>query len=264
MKRFWSVLAVAGVLLAIGATALSREAPSPPQPPIWAEGFEGDRGAWNELQACCPHSFRATDQEPDGRGRAGRFEVRAEDALEDGSRRAQLSGPRLPAQGEIRFTEGMERWFGWRMKLDRSYPTDPEHWTVLVAWKEDGGGQGPLKLSTSFEEGSFRLEGPGGDTVSWRAPIVRDAWLGFVVRIRFSPDPQVGYVEVWHQRPGDERPIPQTLTNGQKRMRVSTMEPGNPESYLKLGVYRDPEFPTTSVAWFDDVHIGRSFRAVAP
>lgn len=260
-----SVLTVCVVVAAVstGVVALASPEKDPPAP-LWTEGFESDgRLAWRERQGCCTQSFRAAHDRARHGTRSGRFEVRPGDALEDGSARAQLAAPLRPAGEEVSFTEGMDRWFGWSMRLDRSYPTEPDRWTVLVAWKEDGDGQGPLKLSTSFDRDAFRLEGPGGDTVYWRGPLLREAWLDFVVRVKFSPDPNVGFVEIWTRSPDDARPFRQTLANGAERMYVRTMEPGVPRSYLKAGIYRDPDFSTPSVAWFDDFSIGRSFASVS-
>ena len=262
MRRRWTVCVVAAAVLSGGIALASHEQSAPR--PLWREGFEAsDRLAWRERQACCAYSFNPVDDRPRRGTRSGRFEVRAGNALEDGSARAQLAAPLTPSGEEVAFTEDMDRWFGWSMRLDRSYPTDPDRWTVLVAWKEDGEGQGPLKLSTSFERDRFRLEGPGGDTVYWRGPLVRDAWLDFVVRVKFSPNPEVGFVEVWTRGPDDHKPARQTLANGEERMYVRTMEPGVPRSYLKAGVYRDPDFSSPSVAWFDDFRIGRSFASVS-
>lgn len=260
-----SVLTVCVIVAAVSTGMIALAPPEQEVPrPLWAEGFESrDRLAWRERQGCCAHSFTAANDRARHGTRSGRFDVRPGDALEDGSARAQLAAPSSPVGEEVAFTEGMDRWFGWSTRLDRSYPTEPDRWTVLVAWKEDGEGQGPLKLSTSFDRDAFRLEGPGGDTVYWRGPLVREAWLDFVVRVKFSPDPEVGFVEIWTRGPDDPTPTRQTLANGEERMYVRTMEPGIPRSYLKAGIYRDPDFSTPSVAWFDDFRIGRSFASVS-
>ena len=252
------------VALAWGAALLPGSGARPAPPPIWQEGFEvADRGAWQELQACCAHSFHTVPARLAAGARVGRFEVRPGDALEDGTARAQLSAAQTPKGEEVNFTEGMDRWFGWSMRLANTYPTDPDKWAVLMTWKDAGEGEGPLKLGTSFEPNTFRLEGPGGDRVYWRGPLVRGAWLDFLVRVKFSTNPSIGFIEVWYKRPGDNELVRQRLADGSQRMQLATMEPGTSHSYLKTGIYRDSSFATPSVAWFDRLRIGTSFEAAA-
>jgi hypothetical protein len=262
MLRSWWIALAAAVLLA-GAVTISSIDREPPRP-LWQDTFDAPGRKWRQRQACCPHSFRTVTDHSPGRGRVGRFEVRPDDVLPDGSARAQLAVPRRPAGTEVAFSEGDDRWFGWSLRLDRTYPVDTEHWSILAAWKEEGEGEGPLKLSTSFEEDAFRLEGPGGDTVYWRGPLVREKWVDFLVRVRFSPDPNVGSIEVWTRGPADSHAIRRRLANGADRMRVRTMEPGVARSYLKIGIYRDDEgFSGPSTVLFDDVRIGESLASVA-
>jgi len=58
--------------------------------------------------------------------------------------------------------------------------------------------------------------------------------------------------------------VRQTMTNGSSRIYFSTMEPGVPTSYLKTGLYRDKNFTTPSVAWFDAWRIATTLHAATP
>jgi hypothetical protein len=83
------------------------------------------------------------------------------------------------------------------------------------------------------------------------------------VRVKFSTDPTVGFIEVWYKRPQDGALVKQTMSNGTQRQRFATMVPGASYSYLKAGLYRDRSFTTPSVAWFDAWRIARSLEGAA-
>jgi len=241
--------------------------PKPPGDPVWSSGFEGDLlSSWVGAQwdPGLPMSDRmrtVTDTARTG-SRSARFDVRSGDAI-SGTARAQLYGAKLPNGSELRFREGDEQYFGFSMKLAHDYPLDSDKWQVLTSWMRSGSGQGPLKLGTSFGS-DFRLEGPNGDTVYWREPVVRGAWLDFVIRVHFSADPSRGFIEVWYKRPQDGQLVRQSMTNGESRIHVRTLDPDSTHSYLKTGVYRDESFSTPSTVWYDSFKVGRSVEDVAP
>jgi hypothetical protein len=245
----------------------SDSTPSPsdpnPNPPIWSAGFEGGLlASWLDVHAM---SDRAEAESGDAREgtRAARFEVRPGDSFA-GTARAQVYGAKKADGSELRFREGDDYFIGFSMKLDPAYPLDESKWQQLVSFMRDGSGQGPLKLGTSFERDSFRLEGPDGDKVYWRGPVEKGGWLDFVFRIRFSTDPSKGFIEAWYKRPGDGELVRQSMANGQERLYVNTMAAGSSFSYLKAGVYRDTSFSTTSRVWYDAFRIGHRLEDVAP
>ena len=38
------------------------------------------------------------------------------------------------------------------------------------------------------------------NTDVWWVPLTREVWHDFVAHVKFSADPNVGYVEIWHER----------------------------------------------------------------
>jgi hypothetical protein len=234
---------------------------------LWHSGFEGGLlDGWRGIQQLETTANTArTDTDAPREGlRSARFEIQPGDALlSDGTARQQIWDAKNPDGSFLRFTEGQDLYFGFSLRLREDYPMDPGKWQVLASWYS-GSGQGPLKLSTAFESDQFRLEGPNGNTVYWRGPVVKGAWLDFVVRVKFSTDPTVGFIEVWYKRPQDSALVKQTMSNGTQRQRFATMESTASYSYLKAGLYRDRSFTTPSVAWFDAIRFGDSLKAAAP
>jgi hypothetical protein len=247
----------------------SSEPPSStPNPPLWGSDFEGGVTAswlgaqWDPDVSMSERIQSVSDISRTG-DRSARFSVRSGDSV-SGTARAQLYGAQLPSGSELRFREGDDYYFGFSMRLAADYPMDEHKWQQLVSFMRDGSGQGPLKLGTSFERDSFRLEGPDGDKVYWRGPIEKGGWLDFVFRVRFSTDPSKGFIEVWYKRPSDGQLVRQTLSNGNDRLYVNTMAAGSSFSYLKAGVYRDQSFTAPSTVWYDSFRIGRALADVAP
>ena len=239
-----------------------------PNPPVWASNFEGDvlsswLGAQWDPDLAMSERIRTDTSTARTGDRSARFEVRPGDDV-SGTARAQMYGARKSDGNEVRFREGDDYHLGFSMKLAPTYPMDEGKWQQLVSFMRDGSGQGPLKLGTSFERDSFRLEGPDGRNVYWRGPADKGEWLDFVFRVHFSTDPSKGFIEVWHKRPGDGQLVRQAMSNGRDRLYVNTMTAGSTFSYLKAGLYRDQSFSTTSTVWYDSFKVGHSFEDVVP
>jgi hypothetical protein len=233
---------------------------------LWQAGFEGGLlDGWRGIQQLetTANTARTDTKAPREGERSARFEVQPGDLVPGGTARQQIWDAKTPDGSLLHFTEGQDLYFGFSLRLREDYPMDPGKWQVLASWYSGSRGQGPLKLSTSFERDSFRLEGPNGNAVYWRGPVVKGVWLDFVVRVKFSTDPAVGFLEVWYKRPQDSALVKQTMSNGTQRQRFATLGTGATYAYLKAGLYRDRSFTTPSVAWFDAWRIARSLEGAA-
>lgn len=163
-----------------------------------------------------------------------------------------------PNIGQLR--EDDDLYFGFSTLLGAGFPTDAR-WQVITQWKNSGDGSPPLELSV--ENGEYLLSGgaghPGG-TEPFRqaiAPAVAGVWVDWVMRIKFSADPNVGFVEVWH---GDDRVLPRFSPPSGTMYPVSD---GRPTSYLKVGYYRNPDISQPGTIYFDDWKVGTTRDAVA-
>lgn len=237
---------------------------------LWSSGFEaGLLDGWLDIQQL-DSGHQASDDTSFAREglRSARFEIQAGDALSsDGTARQQLYGAKLADGTHRRFYEGDDLYFGFSLRLRDDYPVASDKWQVLKAWTASNPGGGPLGLITTTDASGegFHLVGPN-NVPYWRGPVVRGTWLDFVVRVKFSKDPGVGFLEVWHQRPGDGYSglKPQTMANGTQRQYAATLKADSEYSYLKAGLYRDTSFSTPSVAWFDAFRIATSIEGASP
>ncbi|MGQ0573027.1 MAG: polysaccharide lyase [Pseudonocardia sp.] len=165
-----------------------------------------------------------------------------------------------PDIGDIR--EGDDLWFGFSTLLAADFPADAE-WQVITQWKQRADGSPAVSLNV--EDGKYLLRGGAGhpdeiDPFNQElAAAIPGEWSDWVVHIRFSPDANDGFVEVW--RNGAQvldRFSPQS----------GTMYPGedgdDAESYLKIGYYRNGEISRPGVLYFDGFRVGASRDAASP
>lgn len=196
------------VLLAVASLIACGQSPVPPtqtqtQPGmlLWSGDVEtGDLSQfletpWNTVGGPPPKIV----QDP---VRSGRYAV--ELALD--GRTAPDDGICCGSRNEIepRFrdmVEGEDLWFAFSTYLDANFPTYYPEWQVIMQFKQNFDGSPPLELSVADRE--FRIEGGYGHPDGSRQFIepVGNAdtgrWIDWIMHVKFSPDPAVGYVEVW-------------------------------------------------------------------
>jgi hypothetical protein len=134
------------------------------------------------------------------------------------------------------------------------------HWQTIVQFKQDVGGSAPV--SVNVENGSYRLEGgygaPSGSH-PFTIPMgtaVTGQWVDWVLHVKFSPDPAVGFVEVWRNGAlvvPRYAPVAGTLY---------AAPPGQVTSEIKFGYFRDPTIVPPGTIYIDDARIGTSLDIV--
>jgi hypothetical protein len=151
---------------------------------------------------------------------------------------------------------GDDLWFAFSTGLAPGFPVDAA-WQVVTQWKNQGEGSPPLELAVGG--GDYRLSGGFGHPQGPRrfsrslGPAVAGRWDDWVVHVRFSADPAVGFVEVWR---GGRLVLPAFAPPG------GTMYPGA-ASYLKIGYYRNPEIDVAGTLVMDALRVGTTASAVA-
>ena len=212
--------------------------PSPqPTDALARLGFEsGDLSGWQLVQRVSADRIRVVDSPVRAGERAARFEVRSGDDM--GGARAELGYTDNMA------SEGQERTYSWSTLLPSDYPI-VDKWQDIVQWKNEGTGTPPLQIGIRGDQIGLA----GGPQVNyrwpWKTTVERGKWVDFTVRIKWSSDAQVGWVEAWYE--------------GQKvleRYPMATLYPGV-DNYFKLGLYRDSDISQTGVVYHDDVVISR-------
>ena len=236
-----------------GPSAPDRRAPAPSggvtgSRPLWRGDFEtGDLSQWDTRQRVADNRIRVVDWPVDQGRRAARFEVRAGDSIGDTAPRAELA---LLDRRDVCCREGDERWYRWSTWFAPDFPTDPDQFIDFVQFKKDGGGGGPVTFMVWGEQMELRVGG-----THWTAPLERGRWHNFVFHAKWSPDPSVGFIELWY----DGRLV-------LPRTHVPTLdrdEDGHVlEAYLKQGLYRSYDFKRAGVLYHDGMVVGATREAV--
>jgi len=217
---------------------------------LWAGDFEtGSFSQWTEVEEATDDRVQLVES-PARQGRwAGRFEVRPGDEVSGGNR------AEVRTSGDVRFVEGDEYWFGWSTGFSEDFPNE-DLWGIFMQLKNDGTGSPPVEMSIQDDEIELKQSTPreGGYKFveSESVDIARGTWHDFVLHVKFSSDPEVGFLELWH--------------NGkllQPKMSGQTLRPGL-FSYVKQGYYRSGDHTQPGVIFQDAMRLGRSYEEVDP
>lgn len=261
--RLRLLVAAVAALLVVPACGSSAVVTGPfgtsaPQPPaiskvLWVGDLTtGDLsqfqdGPWNNVGGTAPTVVEA----PERRG-ASAVELTipgsssASDGICCGSRNELLPKFRDLVSGD-------DLYFRFSTFLAPGFPVDAD-WQVITQFKQNFDGSPPLTLNV--EQGQYRVEGGYGHPDGSRQFIVNigpagtGSWVDWVMHVKFSADPAVGYVEVWKD---GAIVLPRYFPPG------GTMYPGPDgvdSSYVKTGLYRDPSIAVPGTLYLDNWVIG--------
>jgi MYXO-CTERM domain-containing protein len=135
-------------------------------------------------------------------------------------------------------TEGKEYYYAWSTQFANDFPS-PNTWQLFVQWHHASNyGSPPVEFTAINEQ--IRLQiGGNPSRVVWSTKLTRGTWHDFVFHVKWSADPKVGFVELWHQ---GKRVLPKTY--------IATSFPGL-ANYMKAGLYRNETIAPTGVVWHD-------------
>jgi hypothetical protein len=205
----------------------------------------GNYSQWTAVQEVSPDPIQVV-QSPVRQGvYASRFEVRNGDLLYGGARAEILWGDNLRPT----LHEGDDYYFGWSTYWPSDFPSPSpsQGHSIFLQWKGIGTGSPPMEMSNRNERIALRTN----NTDVWWVPLTREVWHDFVAHVKFSADPNVGYVEIWHDGAYQGHYPMATLISGK-------------DSYLKVGYYRASGIVPTGVLYEDDVKVGTTYDDVAP
>jgi hypothetical protein len=232
---------------------------------LWRTGYDPPPDPWQGEEVPAPGRLQRVAAPGPATGRPAsqvlRFELRPGDVWTDTdgyrANRCEVYGragqPWSTPGNQWPDPAGSERWYGFRLFVPADFATvttaDP--WLVFTQWKGLRGGSPPIALEV--KRSGLRLGGtrtntgkiPGDGALG---TIVKGAWTQLAVGLSLSPDPAVGWVEVW--RDGAQA-LPRTA--------VATMDlvNGQPDPvYLKQGIYRDPAWTVPHVLYFGPTAVG--------
>ena len=173
--------------------------------------------------------------------RASRAEVFGRQSDESGAPVAEWPDP-----------EGATRWYSFSVYLQSpwKFTERSDRWLTLTQWKGARTGRPPVALE--LRKDAWRLGGKGGADSLGKASV--DTWVHFDIGLHFSPDPDVGWAEVWMD---GEQVLPRT-----HRATLNTKDGETDPAYLKQGIYRSKEWNSTHVAYFGPLTIGTTRESV--
>ncbi len=146
-------------------------------------------------------------------------------------------------------TAGAEYYYRWKVMFAPDFPS-VRTWQLFTQWHHDGCcGSPPVEFFVNGEELRLRLT---NSVDAWKAPLVRGVWHEFVFHVKWSPDPGVGFIELWHNR---EKVV--------SKRYLTTMYAGT-KNYLKLGLYRNETISQVGVVYHDGFTMATRLEDVLP
>lgn len=228
----------------------------------WAGDAEtGNLSQWVSTDRVAPDRIQ-TVTSPVRQGRyAYRFEVRHGDnpvpafSPDD---RAEL-GQGNPGLGPS-IRPGMEQWYGFAALFPEGFPDAT--WQVFAQWKQRGPSPPPGGMSANHNVISFDMGGrskglPGNGGVLFRTRLVHGVWNDFVLHVKWSPNPRVGWVALWYD---GRQVVKRTHTANMYRYSNGAAIP----NFARIGYYRSRLITQTGALYIDAYKVGHSYAAVAP
>ena len=151
---------------------------------------------------------------------------------------------------------GSERWytFAFMVPVDFQFATDTR-WADVTQWKGFAGGTPPVAIE--IKRDGLRLGGartnaglvPGDGNLG---KLVPGQWTTLTIGLKFSPDPSVGWVDVY--RDGVEV-LPRTSIATMDTVSTPTGGVQPDPTYLKQGIYRATNWKTDAVVYFGPITV---------
>jgi hypothetical protein len=154
--------------------------------------------------------------------------------------------------------EGDQHDIIFSVRLSSDFPAHASGRQVIARWENDSPGAAPLDLRV--REGQLVLHGGGGHPSGPRTferslgPAPNGQWCHVALRVCFSANPDTAHISAWldgrsvlhdHHPPG------------------GTLYPGQ-QSYLKVGLHRDPNVSHPATVQFRDLRIAQVRAAAHP
>lgn len=207
---------------------------------LWRGDFEtGDISQWTKAQQVSPDRLKVQED----RVREGKYALRA--LVKHGDDPINASGHRNELVDVNYQPEGAERWYRWYTYFDESYPSERK-WQVFTQWHQyEDYGSPPIEFDVYGEE----IHLTNWTNVIWKAPLQRGRWLEFIFHVKWSKDPNVGFVELWY--------------DGQKVLEKKFLKTDS-KVYLKQGLYWHADIKVDGIVYHDGMIMGETWDDVKP
>jgi hypothetical protein len=213
---------------------------------VWRGDFETrDLSQWSGKEAVAAERLQVVADPT----REGRYALKV--TVKKGDDPINASGNRNELFHFGNESEGEEYYYKWSTQFSADYPS-ADTWQLFTQWHHDGpNGSPPLEFFVWGERIFLRLEGRD-DRVVWSAPLVRGQWQDFILHVKWSSSPKVGFVELYYN---GELVLPRQFS--------ATLFRGM-QNYLKQGLYRDESIGETGVVYHDGMIQATSLEDVLP
>lgn len=247
MKRIPTPIAATALALTLASTAHAAIK--------WRGDFEtGDRSQYNRIEMVSPDRLQVVPSP----ARQGRYALRAE--VRQGDDPIDASGNRNELMKQDGASEGTEYYYGWSTLWPSDYPLTPT-WQVFMQWHHPGTtGAPPVRFVLGCSAADCGEPLPdtlflivNNKTVWTRKGIKRGEWTDFVLHVKWSADPAVGFVELWYD---GQLVLPRRYTR--------TLYSSSDTNYLKTGLYRDEVTQPTAVLYHDGLVQATTYEEAAP
>jgi hypothetical protein len=211
---------------------------------VWRGDFEtGDRSQYSAAQMVSADRLRVVSSPvAEGRYALKATVIQGDDPINSSGNRNEL----IYLSNE---TAGAEYYYRWKVMFAPDFPS-VSTWQLFTQWHHDGCcGSPPVEFYVNGEQLRLRLT---ASVTPWTAPLVRGVWHEFIFHVKWSPDPAVGFIELWHNR---EKAVP--------RRNLATMYAGT-KNYLKLGLYRSETISQVGVVYHDGFTMATQLEDVLP
>ncbi len=151
---------------------------------------------------------------------------------------------------------GSERWytFAFMVPTGFEFATDTK-WTDVTQWKGFAGGTPPVAIE--IKRDGLRLGGARTNAGLIPADgnlgkLVPGQWTTLTVGLKFSPDPAVGWVDVYRD---NVELLPRTSIATMDTVSTPTGGVQPDPTYLKQGIYRATNWKTDAVVYFGPISV---------
>ncbi|WP_257454897.1 polysaccharide lyase [Archangium lipolyticum] len=213
---------------------------------VWKGDFEtGNLSQWDREQSVASNRLLVVNSPV----REGRYALKV--TVHQGDDPINASGNRNELLYLDRAAPGTEYFYKWSTLFPKSFPRSSK-WALFTQWHHDGnGGSPPLEFYVVDDQINLRMGGQNGKIV-WRAPVQREHWNDFILHVKWSPDANTGFVELYHD---GKVVLPKT--------KVATQYSGQ-RNYLKMGLYRDSSIAPTGIVFHDGFAMATTLADVLP
>jgi hypothetical protein len=193
------------------------------------------------------------------------YQIEVRDGDNSYGERCELGQGNPTKNGFPLYQEGDERWISFQTYLPDDYPTNLKTWNVIMQLKQLHAFGTPA-VSMEVRDGNFVLMNSDTNHESsgcnwwWEGPATKNRWIKFTLHVKFSPDANVGWIELYGDLDGSG--VKQLM----QRTHMHTMKVDGAgqtvPSHSRIGLYRNPAVEGTAHILFDGYTIGDDRESV--